>query len=107
MQINEIYNLAIELGIFADLRGEERVQKNLARLSDKYAKMSQEQKTDFDTERLKNPYSDTRIHFDSGKEIKKILTGIDMEVSELLLADKIGDVDLVLAHHPMGNALAG
>lgn len=107
MKIQEIYNLAIDLGISADLRGKEKVQKNLDRLKKKYEKMTPEQKADFDLERLKNPYADTRIYFDSKKDVKKILTGIDIGVGELLLADKLGDIDLVLAHHPLGRALAG
>ena len=106
MTIQEIYNLAIEMGKKADLRGQERVEKNLARLKEKYEKMNAEEKFDFDQERLRNPYSDTRIHFDSGKDIKKIMAGIDIEVGELLLADKIGGIDLVLSHHPLGSALA-
>jgi hypothetical protein len=106
MKIQEIYDLAIEVGIKADLRGEDRVKKNLARLREKYEKMSQEDKSEFDQERLKNPYSDTRIHFDSGKDVKKILAGIDIEVGELLLADKIGDIDLAFSHHPLGISLA-
>ncbi len=106
MKIQEIYNLAIEMGKNSDLRGHKRVEKNLVRLKEKYEKMDQEAKTDFDQERLKNPYSDTRVHFDSGKDIKKIMTGIDIEVGELLLADKIGGIDMVLSHHPLGSALA-
>jgi hypothetical protein len=106
MTIQEIYNLAIEMGINADLRGREKVLKNLARLKEKYEKMSHEAKDKFDQEKLKNPYSDTRIHFDSGKDVKKIITGIDIEVGELLLADKLGGIDLALNHHPMGAALA-
>lgn len=42
-------------------------------------------------------------------EIRKILVGIDMEVGELLLADKIRQdegLDLVLSHHPEGKAWA-
>lgn len=42
-------------------------------------------------------------------EIKKALVGIDIEVAELLLADKIrqnGGLDLVIAHHPEGKAWA-
>lgn len=56
-------------------------------------------------------YADTAILY--GKpdtEIKKILIGIDMEVGELLLADKIRStqgLDLVIAHHPEGPAWAG
>lgn len=42
-------------------------------------------------------------------EVRKILVGIDIEVPEVLLADKLrqkGGLDLVLAHHPEGRALA-
>jgi len=106
MTISEIYNLAIEMGIKSDLRGEDRVRKNLARLKEKYEKLDTDERADFDMERLKNPYSDTRIHFDTGKDVKKILAGIDIEVGELLLADKIGNIDLVFSHHPLGIALA-
>ncbi len=43
-------------------------------------------------------------------EINKIMVGIDIEVAELLLADRIRQkegLDLVLAHHPEGKAYAG
>lgn len=106
MTINEIYNLAIEMGIKSDLRGEDRVRKNLVRLKEKYEKLDEEERVEFDAEKFKNPYSDTRIHFDTGKDIKKILAGIDIEVGELLLADKISNIDLVFSHHPLGIALA-
>jgi hypothetical protein len=106
MTIQEIYNLAVEMGKKADLRGEVRVEKNLARLKEKYEKMSLKDKENFDLERLSNPYSDTRVHFNSGKDVKKILAGIDIEVGELLLADRLGGIDLALAHHPVGAALA-
>ena len=42
-------------------------------------------------------------------EIKKILVGIDIEVAELLLADRIREnegLDLVISHHPEGRAYA-
>jgi putative NIF3 family GTP cyclohydrolase 1 type 2 len=106
MKIQEIYNLAVEMGTKADLRGKERIQKNLDRMKAKYEKMNPQDKADFDLESLRNPYSDSRVHFDSGKDVKKILVGIDIEVSELLLADKLGDIDMVLSHHPLGRALA-
>jgi len=106
MTVKEVYNLAIKMGIDSDLRGKDRVDKNLTRLKDKYEKLSEDEKRDFDLERLRNPYSDTRIHFDSGKEVKKIIAGIDIGVGELLLADKMGGVDLAINHHPMGRALS-
>ncbi len=107
MTIKQIYNLAIKMGTKADLRGEKQVKKMLARVKKQYEKMSRKEKQEFDKERLTNPFSDTRILVDTKKPIKKILTGIDIGVSELMLADHLGNIDLVLAHHPLGIALAG
>ena len=108
MTIQEIYNLVIKIGIEADFRKEEEIKKMLERLKEKYDKMSEEEKQEFDVERLKNPYSDTRILFGNPqKKVKKILIGIDIDGEELLLADKMGDIDLVISHHPRGKALAG
>ncbi len=106
MKTKEIYDLAIQLGIKSDLRGEDEVKKYLARVNKKYEALPDKDKPSFDMEKLSNPYSDARVLFDNGGEIKKILVGIDMETSELLLAKQIGDIDLVLAHHPEGIALA-
>ena len=108
MTINEIYNLAIRMGIESDFRSKDEIEKMLNRLKEKYEKMSKEEKEEFDTERLINPYSDTRILFGSPeKKVKKILIGVDIDGEELLLADKMGDIDLVISHHPRGKALAG
>lgn len=107
MTTKEIYNLAVKLGIENDLRGSAYVKKTLARTKKKYEKMSKEEKEFFDVEKLKNPYSDTRVLVDTKKKkIKKLLVGIDMETPELLLADKLGGFDLVIAHHPEGVALS-
>jgi putative NIF3 family GTP cyclohydrolase 1 type 2 len=106
MKTKEIYELAIRLGMEADLRGETEVKKYLARVNKKYEALSDKDKALFDMEKLSNPYSDARVLFDNGREIKKIMVGIDMETSELLLAKQLGDIDLVMAHHPEGIALA-
>ncbi len=107
MTTKEILALAIKNGMKADLRGEAGVKKYLDRINKKYEGLSEKQKVEFDQGKLTNPYSDSRILVDNGKkEIKKILVGIDMETPELLLADKIGDIDLVIAHHPEGKGLA-
>ena len=56
-------------------------------------------------------FPDSAILFGSpNQEIKKIMVGIDIEVAELLLADRIRQkegLDLVIAHHPEGKAYAG
>ena len=49
------------------------------------------------------------LNGDHETEIKKILVGIDIEVGELLLAEKIREnegLDLVISHHPEGKAYA-
>ncbi|MFA6145971.1 MAG: NGG1p interacting factor NIF3 [Patescibacteria group bacterium] len=107
MTQKEIYNLAIKMGIEADLRGKSMVDKIMKRINQKYEAMPKDQKEEFDKERLTNPYSDSRILVEIKKQIKRILVGVDMEVGELLLADKLGNIDLVLSHHPEGCALAG
>jgi len=107
MKINEIYNLAINKGIEADLRGKEGVEKFLREKKKKYEKLSEKEKEDFNIESLENPYLDSRIyHIAEDKEVKKVLVGIDIEPAELLLAKEIGDIDLVIAHHPLGKGLA-
>lgn len=105
MTIQQIYELAIKLGIENDLRGKEAVLKNLERTKKRYDKMSKEEKDEFDKEKLTNPYSDSGILNETKKEIKKVLAGIDMEGPELILARDLG-VDLVIAHHPEGKSLA-
>jgi hypothetical protein len=106
MKINDIYDLSIQKGIEADPRGVERVAKLLERKKAKFEKLSGSEKEDFDSESLRNPYSDTRVlHVAVDKEIKKVLVGIDIEAAEILLAKELGDIDLVISHHPSGRAI--
>ena len=113
MKINEIYNLAINKGIEADFRGREGVKKLLLRRKEKYEKLSAREREEFDLEALENPYLDSRIlnvvkdyNPPTGREIKRVLVGIDIEPAEILLAQEIGSIDLIIAHHPTGKGLA-
>jgi putative NIF3 family GTP cyclohydrolase 1 type 2 len=104
MKIDEIYKLAIKMGVDADFRGNNKVKKILEERKNKFSKFSEEQKKYFDKETLQNPYSDTRIlNIKDDKPIKKILVGIDIDVPELLIGRELG-VDLVISHHPLGSA---
>jgi putative NIF3 family GTP cyclohydrolase 1 type 2 len=105
MEIRELYCLAIAMGIKADLRGEEAVLTGLKLKGIRYKK-SGLKKDEFDIESLVNPYADTRILFSSGKQIKSLLAGIDIEGAELLAARQLG-VDAVFGHHPKGVGKAG
>lgn len=108
MTIQEIYQLAVEKGMAADFRSRPEIERWQTKLREKYEKKEQAEKEEFDLERLKNPFSDTRILCgDPQKKVKKILAGIDIDGEELFLADKLGGVDLVISHHPRGKALAG
>ncbi|TFG35717.1 MAG: NGG1p interacting factor NIF3 [Parcubacteria group bacterium] len=107
MRINEIYNLAISKGIEADFRSKEEIVKFLGRKKQRYEKLSDKDKEDFDKEALENPYLDSRVYFISeDKEIKKVLVGIDIEPAEILMAKELGGIDLIIAHHPIGKGLA-
>ena len=107
MTIKEIYNLAIQMGIQADFRGEEGIKKFLENKKKKYEKMDEKEKEEFDKEALENPYLDSRIyHIADDKEIRRVLVGIDIEPAEILMTKEIGDIDLVIAHHPIGKGLA-
>ena len=107
MKIKEIFDLSTKMGMAADFRGKDGVAKFLARKKKKYESLSETAKKEFDLEKLNNPYLDSRIHnVAEDKEIKKILAGIDIDTSELLLAKQLNDIDLVIGHHPLGKALA-
>ncbi len=111
MKLQTIYDLFVQKGITADPRGKAGIQKDLKKLKEKYGKLDKKEKAEFDTEKLTNPFADTRIlNGDPKTEVKTVLVGIDMETPEILLAEKLnekgGKIDLVLAHHPEGKAFA-
>lgn len=107
MNLQQIYKLAIEMGIKSDFRSKSHIEKELKRAKEKYNKLSKEEKEVFDSEKLSNPYADTRIGFDNGeKNIKKIMAGIDIDTAEIMLAEEL-DIYAVISHHPIGMGLAG
>ena len=111
MNLKEIYELFIENGIENDPRGQKEVEKYLKRAKKHYNDLKAADKKEFDQDKLSNPYSDTRILYGlPNREVTTVLVGIDIEVGEILLADRLRErgtkIDLVLAHHPEGKALA-
>lgn len=111
MKIREIYEYVIARGMEKDPRGPEVVAEQLAREKKRFAEMKEEDKKFYDMDRLANPYSDTRVLYgDPEAEVRRMLVGVDIEVGEVLLADRLAErgrpVDLIMSHHPEGRALA-
>ncbi len=111
MKLKDFYKKAIQIGIENDPRGKEEVLRELENRKKEYEKLPEKKKEFFDLESLENPYSDSRILYGTGEEeVKTIIIGIDMEVGEVVLTDSLRksgtSVDLILAHHPEGNAYA-
>ncbi len=111
MKLKEIYETIVAKGIEADPRGKKGVRKFLENRKKAYEDMRKDEREFYDVERLTNPYDDTRIlHGDGSEEIRTVLVGIDLEVQEVLLADRLSSrgekIDLLISHHPEGRAYA-
>lgn len=111
LRLREIYEMAVSAGMAADPRGQAGVDRVLAQARKDYEALPEDEQWEFDSEALTNPYADTRILLgEPDTEVKTILVGIDLEVGEVLLADALRgrgqQVDLLMAHHPEGRALA-
>jgi putative NIF3 family GTP cyclohydrolase 1 type 2 len=111
MTIQQIYDLAIEMGVAADPRGKEAIKRLLEKRKKYFEELSEKKKKYFDDQTLHNPYSDSRLLFgDPSKEVKRILGGIDANGTEVLLADRLNQkgetIDLLISHHPEGHAFA-
>jgi len=111
VRIRDIYEIAVRKGIAADPRGEKGVKRELSKREKEYADLKESEKKDFDQETLRNPYGDTRVLYgDPDQDVDGVLAGIDIEVGEVLLADRLREkgkrIDLIISHHPEGKALA-
>lgn len=111
MTTKEIFDLGIQIGIKNDPRGTTGVKDYLKLNKKIYADLPEKQKKEYDKEKFINPYSDSRFLFgDKNKKVKRILVGVDIGTEEVLLAKELErqgkKIDLIIAHHPEGKALA-
>ena len=111
MNIEQIYNLAIEIGIKNDPRGKKEIAAVLSGRKKEYKELSKKKQAEYDREKFVNPYSDSRFLFgDKSNKVKRILVGIDIDTDEVLLANELSNqdqrIDLIISHHPIGKALA-
>jgi len=111
MKLSEFYRSVVQAGMDNDPRGRQAIDKELASRKKRFDSLSEKDKRYFDVETLANPYSDSRILAGSGEEeVKKLLVGIDVDAGEIAVCDRLNQkgagIDLVMAHHPSGRALA-
>lgn len=111
MKLIDLYRLVIKKGIAKDPRSLSEIRDELKRVRREYRALKGPDKKAFDREALTNPYADTRIlNGDPGTDVKTLMVGIDMEMPEIIAADRLNEkgevVDLVMAHHPEGAAWA-
>ena len=94
MQIKQIYETAISLGLKNDLRGQAVIEQETVKLR---------------TGQAEEIYPDSLII--SGRpenKVKKILAGIDVGAVEIASAKYYyKNIDLIISHHPLGAALNG
>lgn len=110
MRLRDLYNAVIEIGIAHDPRPRAQINKELDEKKKEFERLTEKEKYFFDKEKFVNPYSDSRIYHGTGdEEISSLLVGIDVEVQELLLLERLRDkgrkIDAALTHHPEGRAL--
>lgn len=111
LTLGKFYKFAVDWGIRNDPRGEKPVHTLLQKKRKDFEKLDQKQKDFFDKEKFSNPYADTRIlHGSANQRIHSVLVGIDIEIAEVLLADRLRgsgrSIDVIVAHHPEGRAMA-
>lgn len=112
MKLEQLYRKAVKIGIENDLRGKEEIKKILNEEKEKFDSLKKDELEYYDKDRLFNPFSDSRVlNGELNTEVKKVIVGIDMETGEMLLTyllnkDLGQKIDLIIAHHPEGYALA-
>ncbi len=112
MKLDKLYRRVIEVGIKNDPRGKAEVGRILDEEKTKHKGLKPKEAEYYDADRLFNPYADSRLlNGNPETNIRRIIAGIDMETPEILLAYLLNKdfgrkIDLVLAHHPEGQAQA-
>lgn len=111
MKLIDIYKLAVQMGMEADLRTKGQIDDELKRVNDRFRKLEAEEQQLFDKDQLWNPYADSRLlHGDPSTEVQGVLWGIDIGTGEIVLADRLREkgrrIDAVIGHHPKGYAHA-
>ena len=92
MKLIDLYRFVVKKGMEKDPRSASELRDDLASTKKEYRLLKGVDKKAFDREMLTNPYADTRILYgDPETVVRKILVGIDMEVGEIVAADRLNE----------------
>lgn len=110
MRLSDYYRLAVEEAKKVDPRRGAELDSILQRTRRTYDKLDPKGRDRFDADSLWNPYADSRVLYDDGREVTSVMWGIDISTAEVLLADRLREhgtrIDAIIGHHPRGRAQA-
>ncbi|KXB07271.1 hypothetical protein AKJ52_00600 [candidate division MSBL1 archaeon SCGC-AAA382C18] len=110
VKLEEFHEFIVQEGIEKDPRDRSRIDDLLEDRKENFEDLEGARKEMFDVDRLENPFDDTKVIYGGDKDVERFAVGVDMEVQELVLLDRLNekgrDVDGVITHHPTGRALA-
>ena len=90
MRLIDLVETSVELGVALDVRGRRRCGPRWSGCAGSTRPCPEAQRPTFDRERFRNPFGDVRIAVGpEDVELRTILLGIDIDVPELLLADRL------------------
>lgn len=108
--MNDYYRLAVDEAKKVDPRKGAELDVALQRAKRAYDKLEDIERERYDLDALWNPYGDSRILYDDGREVSSAMWGIDITPAEALLADRLREkgqgIDAIIGHHPKGRAQA-
>jgi len=107
MKVSELFRYVMERGMERDPRGAEGLERYLADVQKEHEKLSEDDRGEFDEERLWNPYEGSRrLCNPEDREVTRALMGVNIDSAEIMVADRLRErgeeVDLVIGHHPRG-----
>jgi hypothetical protein len=108
--LKELHEFAVEQGIEQDPRDQKQIDRLLEERKERYEELDGVREEQYDEDRLENPFDDSKVLHGGDQDISKLAVGIDVEVSDLVLIDRLNEsgkgIDGVLSHHPNGIAYA-
>ncbi len=107
MDLREFYERSVTIGIEVDVRGRATIESELSALREACERLPAAARLGFDTERLHNPFGDTRlVHGDPETELAGFVTGIDIGEDAFRLVEQLRSegrrVDAIVSHHTSG-----